>query len=65
MEERSRILWLVKPMDRLRFLMLVKAALKPHPAHDVLGTCGRDDNCECNSCWVRRGGYNVPQDKCE
>jgi hypothetical protein len=60
MEERSRILWLVKPADRPRFLLLVKAALKPHPAHDIQGTCGRDDNCECNSCWVRRGGYNSP-----
>ncbi len=61
MEERSRVLWLVKPEDRARFLLLVKASLRPKPAHDVLGTCGRDDACECNSCWVRRGGYNKPK----
>ena len=60
MEERSRILWLVKPVDRARFLLLVKAALKSHPSHDIQGTCGRDDACECNSCWVRRGGFNNP-----
>ena len=61
MEERSRVLWLVKPTDRARFLSLVKASLKPHPTQDVLGTCGRDDACQCNSCWVRRGGYNAPK----
>ena len=32
-------------------------------AHDILGTCGRDDDCECNSCWVRRGGYNKMKDE--
>ena len=61
MEERSRVLWLVKPEDRPRFLQLVKASLKPKPAYDVQGTCGRDDACECNSCWIRRGGYNDPK----
>jgi len=61
LEERSRVLELVKPADRARFLLLVKAALRPKPAQDVLGTCGRDDACECNSCWVRRGGYNKPR----
>ena len=61
MEERSRVLWLVKPEDRARFLALVKASLKPKPAHDIQGTCGRDDACECNSCWIRRGGYNAPK----
>ena len=61
MEERSRVLWLVKPEDRDRFLRLVKASLKPKPAHDIQGTCGRDDACECNSCWIRRGGYNDPK----
>ena len=60
MEERSRVLWLVKPEDRARFLLLVKASLKPKPAQDIQGTCGRDDACECNSCWIRRGGYNKP-----
>ena len=61
LEERSRVLWLVKPEDRARFLLLVQAALKPHPNQDVLGTCGRDENCQCNSCWIRRGGYNKPR----
>ena len=60
MEDRSRVLWLVKPEDRDRFLALVKASLKPKPAQDIQGTCGRDDACECNSCWIRRGGYNKP-----
>ncbi len=32
----------------------------PQDGHDVNGTCGLDDDCECNSCWVRRGGYNKP-----
>lgn len=61
MEERSRVLWLVKPEKREKFLELVKGSLKPHPAQDVQGTCGRDDDCRCNSCWVRRGKYNEPQ----
>ena len=61
MEERSRVLWLVKPEDRARFLLLVKASLKPHPTQDIQGTCGRDDDCQCNSCWIRRGGYNAPK----
>ena len=59
-EAKSRILDLVGPADAPRFLALCRAALKPHPAQDVQGTCGRDDACECRSCWVRRGGYNVP-----
>jgi len=60
LEDRSRVLWLVPEKDQARFRALVKASLKPHPTQDVLGTCGRDADCQCNSCWVRRGGYNKP-----
>ena len=42
------------------FLHLCRKSLKPIPYHDIQGTCGRDDKCECRSCWVRRGGYNRP-----
>ena len=59
-EGKSRVLDLVGPADAPRFLALCRASLKPHPWHDIQGTCGRDDACECRSCWVRRGGYNVP-----
>ena len=58
-EMKSRVLWLCNANDRDELLALCRKSLKPHPAHDVQGTCGRDDACECNSCWVRRGGYNV------
>jgi hypothetical protein len=33
---------------------LVHAAIQPLPYHDVAGTCGRDENCRCLSCWVRK-----------
>ncbi len=59
-ETKSRVLWLAKPSDRAHLLDLCKKALKPLPAQDIQGTCGRDDACECHSCWVRRGGYNKP-----
>ena len=59
-ETKSRLLWLCRAEDRDALLALCRKALKPHPASDVQGTCGRDDSCECHSCWVRRGGYNVP-----
>jgi hypothetical protein len=32
---------------------LVQAAIQPMPFHDIAGTCGRDANCRCLSCWVR------------
>jgi hypothetical protein len=35
-------------------LRLVRDAIQPLPFHDVAGTCGRDDDCRCLSCWVRR-----------
>lgn len=33
---------------------LVEAAIEPLPYHDVAGTCGRDEHCQCLSCWVRK-----------
>ena len=33
---------------------LVEAAIAPLPAHDIAGTCGHDDKCLCDCCWVRR-----------
>ncbi len=63
-ERLSRVLDLVggeKSPDHARFLELCRKALKPIPYHDIQGTCGRDDECECRSCWVRRGGYNRPR----
>ena len=60
-ETKSRVLWLCNAKDRDELLALCRKSLKPHPAQDVQGTCGRDGACECNSCWVRRGGYNVPR----
>jgi hypothetical protein len=40
------------------FLALCRRSLKPMPWRDRAGTCGRDEACECRSCWVRRGHYN-------
>jgi len=33
---------------------LVEEAIQPLPYHDIAGTCGRDENCLCLSCWVRK-----------
>ena len=33
---------------------LVEASIAPQQHHDVAGTCGRDDHCLCDTCWVRR-----------
>ena len=60
-ETKSRVLWLCRDEDRDALLALCRKSLKPHPASDIQGTCGRDDACECHSCWVRRGGYNKPK----
>ena len=59
-ETKSRVLWLCYAKDRDALLALCRKSLKPHPAQDVQGTCGRDGACECNSCWVRRGSFNRP-----
>ena len=62
-ETKSRILWLVKPEDREAFLALVRGSLVNARWQDLDGTCGRpvEAGCECNSCWVRRGGFNRPR----
>jgi hypothetical protein len=39
--------------DYLLMRKLVEASIAPLPHHDVAGTCGRDDHCSCESCWVR------------
>ena len=64
-ETKSRILWLVKPEDRAAFLALVRGSLANSRWHDIDGTCGRpvEAGCECNSCWVRRGGFNRAADR--
>lgn len=61
-ETKSRVLWLVQPSEKARFLALAKGSLVPPKYRDIDGTCGRpvEDGCECNSCWVRRGGFNRP-----
>jgi len=33
---------------------LVQAAIQPLAYQDIDGTCGRDGNCRCLSCWVRQ-----------
>jgi len=40
--------------DYQRMQRLVKAAVRPLPYHDIAGTCGRDEDCMCLSCWVRK-----------
>jgi len=64
-ETKSRILWLVKASDRARFLDLARKTLVPHAYRDLNGTCGRPvgEPCLCNSCWVRRGGFNRPPEE--
>lgn len=62
-ESLSHVLDLVggkSSADYARFLALCRGVFKPMPWHDIDGTCGRDDKCECRSCWVRRAGYNLP-----
>jgi hypothetical protein len=40
-------------MDYQRMRQLVQASIAPQRYHDINGTCGRDDHCRCDSCWVR------------
>jgi hypothetical protein len=40
--------------DYREMRLLVQAAIQPLPYHDVAGTCGRDGDCMCLSCWVRK-----------
>lgn len=37
-----------------QMLRLVYESIEPLPYHDVAGTCGRDEQCLCLSCWVRK-----------
>ena len=39
--------------DYPRMRQLVEASIAPQRRQDVAGTCGRDDHCACDSCWVR------------
>jgi len=60
-EKLSRVLTLPgAEAAREELLAAARAALVPHPAEDIAGTCGRDEACQCRSCWIRRGGYNNP-----
>jgi len=40
--------------DYIATRRLVEAAIAPLPAHDIAGTCGHDEKCLCDCCWVRR-----------
>ena len=40
--------------DFQQMRQLVHAAIEPLPYHDIAGTCGRDEDCQCLSCWVRK-----------
>ena len=40
--------------EYLKMQRLVEAAIQPLPFHDIAGTCGRDENCACLSCWIRK-----------
>jgi len=40
--------------DYRKMTRLVEAAIQPLPYHDIAGTCGRDEDCMCLSCWVRK-----------
>jgi hypothetical protein len=39
--------------DYQRMQHLVRASIAPPLHRDVAGTCGHDDHCVCDSCWVR------------
>jgi len=40
--------------DYREMARLVHAAIQPLPYRDISGTCGRDGDCRCLSCWVRK-----------
>jgi hypothetical protein len=42
-----------------RFRDLIAATIVPLPP-DIDGTCGRDNACACNDCWIRLNKLNVP-----
>ena len=35
-------------------LKLVEGSVTPLKHHDIAGTCGRDEDCRCGGCWVRK-----------
>lgn len=39
--------------EYLRMRRLVEAAIAPLPHRDISGTCGHNELCLCDSCWVR------------
>ncbi|MBA4147773.1 MAG: hypothetical protein H0X66_06625 [Verrucomicrobia bacterium] len=39
--------------DYQKMRALVHASIQPLPFQDIAGTCGRDENCLCLSCWIR------------
>lgn len=39
--------------DYLQVRALVRSAIAPLEHHDLAGTCGHPEHCECDSCWVR------------
>ena len=40
--------------DFRKMRQLVEATIQPLSYHDIAGTCGRDEDCMCMSCWVRK-----------
>lgn len=40
--------------DYRTMVRLVHGAIQPLPYRDIAGTCGRDEDCMCLSCWVRK-----------
>lgn len=46
--------------DYIATRRLVEAAIAPLRYHDIAGTCGHDDHCLCDCCWVRHAITAVP-----
>ncbi len=39
---------------------LVEGVIPQPQAHEIAGTCGRDNGCRCGTCWVRKEGAARP-----
>ena len=39
---------------------LVEGVIPQPQAHEIAGTCGRDNGCRCGTCWVRKEGGARP-----
>ena len=50
--------------DYLRMRQLVEASIAPRQQHDIAGTCGHDDGCMCDSCWVRLKNQHDRESAC-